>query len=137
MIKESGASQILGDEFVIVFIGREKGWVRYVVILTWPRSSSVAERTKDQRFVMGQDSRLELTPDGQYELAHHGRMVLLPDGRYELVDSSGTAYLLRGSTCERMKLHMKEKSIPSLEGDRFPDVAALWTFLRQFSKDAS
>ena len=48
MIKESGASQILGDEFIIVTIGREKGWIRYLVILTWPKSSTVAERIKDR-----------------------------------------------------------------------------------------
>ena len=66
------------------------------------------------------------------ELPERRRMILMPDGKYEPVDKSGMAYLLRGTTCEKMKLRMRESKTPSLDPERFSDVAALWTFYGSF-----
>jgi len=57
MIKESGQSEIVGEEFVILTTGREKGWVRYLVVCTWPLSASADERVRDKRFVFGDEGR--------------------------------------------------------------------------------
>jgi len=47
----------------------------------------------------------------------------------------GVAYLMRGADCEKMRVHMKQARVPFLARDRFPDVTALWTFLKQFATD--
>jgi hypothetical protein len=116
-IKESGQSAIVGDEFVIVTVGRSKGRVRYLVIRTWPNSSTADERVRDERFVF----------------ADMGRMVLMPSG-YEPVDTAGTAYFFRDSTCETMKVEMKESSVPMLHLRPFIDSRAIWDFLKQYSR---
>jgi len=46
----SGMSMRIGDRFVAVDIGREKGDVTFVVVRDWPMESTVAERMHDPRF---------------------------------------------------------------------------------------
>ena len=116
-IKESGQSAIVGDEFVVVTVGRSKGRVRYLAICTWPSSSTADERVRDERFVF----------------ADEGRMVLTPSG-YEPVDTAGTAYFLRGAACETMRVEMKESCVPMLHLRPFTDSREIWDFLKQYSR---
>ena len=116
-IKESGQSALIGDEFVIITVGRSKGRVRYLAIRTWPSSSTADERVGDKRFVFGDE----------------GRMVLLPSG-YEPVDTAGMAYFIHGSTCEMMGVEMKERSVPMLHSRAFTESREIWDFLKQYSR---
>lgn len=86
MIKESSESWLLGNEYVIIKIGRKKEWIRYLVILTWPANASVEERLKDKRFTF-QDEQ---------------PMVLMPNGEYKPVSTSGTADYYTGNDLKTM-----------------------------------
>src|SRR5436190_9443304 len=102
VIKESGQSEIVGKEFVIVTVGREKGVVRYLVVRTWPQTSTPEERLADQRFLFGEE----------------GRTVLVPGSGYQPVNTSGMAYFMSGGECRTMKVQMKDKSVPALHLQR-------------------
>ena len=60
-------------------------------------------------------------------------MILTSSG-YEPADTTGTAYFIRGSTCETMKVEMKESSVPMLHLRAFTDSREIWDFLKQYSK---
>jgi hypothetical protein len=60
-------------------------------------------------------------------------MVLTPSG-YEPVAVAGTAYFLHGSTCERMTVEMKERSVPMLHLLAFKDSREIWEHLKQYSR---
>ena len=122
MIKQSGQSVLFGDEFVIIRVGRKSGRVKYIVILTWPMTSTADERTSDRRMISDYDSGTESE-----------RLILLPSGVYEPVRTDGTVYLLRGSELLRMQISMKESQMPWMDRNTFPDVMGLWHHLRRFA----
>jgi hypothetical protein len=116
-IKESGQSGIVGDEFLAITVGRTKNRVRYLVIRTWPNSSTGSERIKDKRLIFGDEgSRLILTPQG-----------------YQPLDTTGMAYLLRGSTWDAMKLNMKEFEVPMLHSGGYRNCGEIWAFLMRYA----
>ena len=103
MIKESGQSWHLGNEYVIIKIGRKRGWICYLIIQTWPFQSSIKERSEDKRV----------------KNLNGERMVLNSNGMYETIDKSGMVYYFTDKELKKMRIRLKEKDAPLFSPDKF------------------
>jgi len=116
-VSESGQSEIIGDRFVSMILGRKLARVNYLVIQAWPSNISADERLST--------SRLRFD-DGL-------RAVLRPDATLEVIEDSETAYFIYEGDFRTLKLKMRTKSVPVLHSHPFADIEALWQHLARYS----
>jgi len=116
-LSESGQSEIIGDKFVVMILGRRLARVSFLVVEAWPSSLSADERRLTKRLRFQEDSRV----------------VLRPDGTPEVIEDSYSAYFICDDDFRTMKLKMRTKSVPVLHRHPFADTEALWQYLARYS----
>jgi hypothetical protein len=116
-VSETGQSEIIGDKFVVMILGRKLARVDYLVVEAWPSSLSADERRSTSRLRLNGDSRA----------------VSRPDGTMEAIEDSQTAYFICNDDFRAMKLKMRTKSVPVLHRQPFADTEALWQYLARYS----
>jgi hypothetical protein len=120
-VRESGHGFVAGDSIVLGEYGytHDGDFLRYAVFRTWPKNSTEAERSMDNRTALD---------------SFGWRVVRDNDGRMIPVGTDGDVYFFEGDHLKTMKVRMNEHT-DTMPLDDLKTVDAVWRYLQQFRID--